>query len=137
MERMILKTMSRSGIPNINKVVYSKEEFDKMIKNLDGNQVKLTKGSFCNKNYMEDCQDLKTFKALNLDILGDVVEIRDGEITVDVYDDKLDILKDAIDKGYKPGMRYFGEVSKRDNNNIATATDIKLICYDMVTDKDV
>lgn len=29
MERMTLKTMSRSGIPNINNIVYSKDEFNK------------------------------------------------------------------------------------------------------------
>ena len=139
MKRMILKTMSRSGIPNVNKIVYSKDEFDKMVKNINGMQIKLTTGSFYNKDYMKNCQDF-TFKDLYLDIpniLGDVVEIKDGEISVDIYDDKLDIFKDAVNKGFKPGMRYIGNVSKRDNDNIATVTDMKLICYDMVIDKEV
>lgn len=138
MERMTLKTMPRSGIPNVNKIVYSKDEFDKMVKNINGVQIKLTTGSFYNKDYIKNCQDF--IKDLYLDIpniLGDVVEIKDGEISVDIYDDKLDILNDAINKGFKPGMRYIGNVSKRDNDNIATVTDMKLICYDMVTDKDV
>ena len=88
---------------------------------------------------MKNCQDF-TFKDLYLDIpniLGDVVEIKDGEISVDIYDDKLDIFKDAINKGFKPGMRYIGNVSKRDNDNISTVTDMKLICYDMVIDKEI
>lgn len=131
MKRMILKTMSRSRIPNVNKIVYSKDEFDKMVKNINGIQIKLTTGSFYDKDYIKD---------LYLDIpniLGEVVEIKDGEISVDIYDDKLDVLKDAINKGFKPGMRYIGNVSKRDNDNIATVTDMKLICYDMVIDKEI
>ena len=134
MKRMTLKTMSRSGIPNVNNIVYSKDEFDKMVKNINGAQIKLTAGSFYDKDY------IKNFKDLYLDIpniLGEVVEIKDGEILVDIYDDKLDILKDAVNKGFKPGMRYIGNVSKRDNDNIATVTDMKLICYDMVIDKEI
>lgn len=137
MERMILKTMSRSGIPNVNNIVYSKDEFDKMVKNINGTQIKLTTGSFYDKDYIKNCQDF--IRDLYLDIpniLGEVVEIKDGEISVDIYDDKLDVLNDAINKGFKPGMRYLGNVSKRDNDNIITVTDMKLICYDMVIDKD-
>lgn len=140
MKRMTLKTMTRSGIPDVNKIVYSKDEFDKMVKNINGVQIKLTTGSFYNKDYIKNYQDF--IKDLYLDIpniLGDVVEIKDGEISVDIYDDKLDVLKDAINKGFKPGMRYIGNVnvSKRGNDNIATVTDMKLICYDMVIDKEV
>ena len=138
MVRMTLKTMSRSGIPNVNNIVYSKDEFDKMVKNINGAQIKLTTGSFYDKDYIKNCQDF--IKDLYLDIpniLGEVVEIKDGEISVDIYDDKLDVLKDAINKGFKPGMRYIGNVSKRDNDNISTVTDMKLICYDMVIDKEV
>lgn len=137
MKRMTLKTMSRSGIPNVNNIVYSKDEFDKMVKNINGTQIKLTTGSFYDKDYIKNCQDFVRDLYLDIpNILGEVVEIKDGEISVDIYDDKLDVLKDAINKGFKPGMRYLGNVSKRDNDNILTVTDMKLICYDMVTDKD-
>lgn len=113
-----LSTLTRADIPNVNGIVYSKEVLNKAIKEFKekGYKIPLT---IEDSSFNYDDIDPKS-------ILGDVVDIRNGEIDVDITIEKLEILNEYLYNGYRPGMVYI--VSGYTSNNVDDITKILLFC---------
>lgn len=140
-KEVILKTMTRSDEPNANGVVYTKESFEKMIENakerIDNRQIKLT----CQpRNELTDLYSITSVK--NEYVIGDVTKIEDGQINVDVYENKLDLLQQLMNSKYQPAMRYLAHIEKHNKSSndetsetckqTSTATNLKIISFDMI-----
>jgi len=128
MKEMTLKTMTSSGVPNLNGVIYSKEEFEKMLENTDVSTIVVSK--VCN---YED-KSIENYLTIHPEtIVCNVTSILDGSIRVEIPDDKIDFINEVLNKGFLPGMRYLGELSDRDEKGFQHVSNMKLICYDFVT----
>ena len=122
---IILETVSRPGIPNVNGLIYSKEAIDKAIKEFNESDMPL---------YLTERQypvEKNQYDITSIDpriILGEIKKISYESIEVLPNPDKLEKIKEYSDNGYKPGMFYSCEL----NNN--QATNIKIISFDMLSD---
>ena len=128
MKEITLKTLTRSGIPNVNGVVYSEKSFNQMVADLKERPIKLCLGmDYNNASFVE----MSTIFPNH--VIGDVKDIRDGEIDVRIPKDKFKYIEEQLNSEYLvPGMRYTGNVSKPDHNNIKEVTNMHLICYDLL-----
>ena len=126
---MVLKTATKIGEPNANNIIYSQEVFDKMIEIhqelIDMHCIKLTAGQqLTNENF--SLVDPRC-------VLGDVIDIKDGEITVSVYGNRVDELNKLLDMGLVPGMRYIAQSGSISTRDIPEILGITLVSFDMVS----
>lgn len=126
---MVLKTATKIGEPNANNIIYSQEVFDKMIEIhqelIDMHCIKLTAGQqLTNENF--SLVDPRC-------VLGDVIDIKDGEITVSVYGNRVDELNKLLDMGLVPGMRYIAQSGSISTRDVPEILGITLVSFDMVS----
>ena len=121
---MYLQTITRSGVPNVNGIVYSKESFNKMREYQKDIVFSLCK---CKENYTSELSIVKLE-----DEIGKITGIYDGSISVDIYDQYKEYIYDALASGYLPAMRYIANVSEPNKDNISEVTNMYLICYDLI-----
>ena len=79
---MYLQTITRSGVPNVNGNIYSKESFNKMREYQKDVVFSLCK---CKENYTSELSFVKLE-----DEIGKITGIYDGSISVDIYDQYKD-----------------------------------------------
>lgn len=124
-----LKTVTRSGVPNVNGVTYSEEAFKAMVEKvrplMENGAIYLTRKDYCMVN-VDPMNVMKFTTIFPEDVLGTVTDIRDGEIDVEIILDKFVDFDQYIIGGYEPCMRYLAKVDG------GQATNLTLICYDMV-----
>ncbi len=121
---MYLQTITRSGIPNVNGIVYSKESFNKMREYQKDIIFSLCKYS---ENYTSNLSIVKPE-----DEIGKITGIYDGSISVDIYDQYKEYIYDALGSGCLPAMRYIANVSEPNKDDISEVTNMYLICYDLI-----
>ena len=121
---MYLQTITRSGVPNVNGIVYSKESFNKMREYQKDIVFSLCK---CKENYTSELSIVKLE-----DEIGKITGIYDGSISVDIYDQYKEYIYDALTSGYLPAMRYIANVSEPNKDDISEVTNMYLICYDLI-----
>ena len=126
---MVLKTASKIGEPNSNNLIYSKEVFEKMVEIhqelVDMHCIKLTCGQPLTA---------ETFSSVDQRyVLGDVLDIKDGEITVSVYGNKEEELNKLLEDGFVPGMRYIAQSGSLTTSEVPEILNINLISFDMVS----
>ena len=128
MKEITLRTLTRSNVPNVNGVVYSEKAFNQMVEETKDRPIKLCLGmDYNNANFVE----MSTIFPNH--VIGDVKDIRDGEIDVRIPKDKFKYIEEQLNSEYLvPGMRYTGNVSEPDHNNIKEVTNMHLICYDLL-----
>lgn len=119
-----LRLATKPGVPNVNGIIYSQEEYDKMLKQaqlcINDRSLKLADPSYNPITHELD------------KIYGDVISIKPGEIEVEVKDiNKLDILKEAIDDDYVAGMKYIADVNKN-ADGVEEATNLKILSYSLI-----
>ena len=128
MKEITLRTLTRSNVPNVNGVVYSEKAFNQMVEGTKDRSIKLCLGmDYNNASFVE----MSTIFPNH--VIGDVKDIRDGEIDVRIPKDKFKYIEEQLNSEYLvPGMRHTGNVSKPDHNNIKEVTNMHLICYDLL-----
>ena len=128
MKEITLRTLTRSNVPNVNGVVYSEKAFNQMVEETKDRPIKLCLGMvYNNASFVE----MSTIFPNH--VIGDVKNIRDGEIDVRIPKDKFKYIEEQLNSEYLvPGMRYTGNVSKPDHSNIREVTNMHLICYDLL-----
>lgn len=127
MIKMTLKTLTKSDIASSKGIIYTKDTFENAIEDakekLENGGIKLTIPS--KSNLLEIKPE---------DILATVVDIRDGEIDIEIEQDKNKVLQEYINNGYVPAMNYLGK-RKDIENGTYIMSDIKLISFILTFNK--